>query len=626
MQANTNLNSVFDPSGKIQSQMNIRGGMLDLANANVNIDSLNVYGGCVAVSNANINSQSQTYISGCVNIANHLNLNSDITWQGTTFYGQNVASTLQINGHALLQNGEHVLSGLNTIINGHTIVGSGNLDLRNGTQLTVNADFEIQGNSNLLADANTGMIINGLLIKSGIETSVVEASTEAKGGINVTEGTLYLSGAGTQTSVVTIAKGAQLNVMPDFHALEIDNYGQMFINYQGTQLAVPPTPLSAPTINNLPTSDQNFYGGIYQTLQNHSEDFSPDSKTFISTKTVELQPLIDPNSQTALKKTATILAQGAKTFGDVMDLASTFTSTDGLIRGNDALSDMTDIWSLESVAFDQAGVQAPTTNYAPLDILNMRIGAITTLANAGKEFSQGNLVAGLFGLNAFIYKDWLAPELEQFTHDPADPNFQTIYQPAQLTFPTLPTTGNTQLDLALAKQIQTMARTALYLQAVNASFDKYAGAVQAGDNIYATLQMEAVLNYLSLYNQGSQDAALATTDLQTLLTELGFGGDYDSSKFEEFQTQLESDGLSSDALAYYTSLGYTQSDINNLEQEILNLNAASFSANLADANSGASTELLLGRYCSCARTQHCAFFCNRMFALNVEAGRNMGEQ
>ena len=356
----------------------------------------------------------------------------------------------------------------------------------------------------------------------------------------------------------------------------------------------PPTPTSAPAICNLPTANQDFYGGIPQTLQNHGSDFSPDTKTFISSKSSELQPLIDPNSNTSLKKTAALLASSAKTFGNAMDMASTFTSTDGFLRANGTLQNLSDIWSVESVAYDQAGVEAPKTGLAPLDILNNRIGSISSVVGSASEFAEGNVVSAMFGLNAFIYRDWLAPELEEFTHDPVDPNFQTVYQLGQLQFSTLPTSGNPQLDAAMAKQIQSLAQAALYLQAVNASFDKYAGAIQAGDNIHATLQMEAVLNYLSLYNNASQDASTAIAETQKLLTALGLGGVYDPQKLKDFQSELVANGFSADAISYYLGLGYTQAEIDALKVDILNLNADSLSGTLADANTQISNNLLQG--------------------------------
>jgi probable HAF family extracellular repeat protein len=366
----------------------------------------------------------------------------------------------------------------------------------------------------------------------------------------------------------------------------------------------PPTPTSAPAICNLPTANQDFYGGIPQTLQNYGGEFSSDAQDFIAAKATQLQSLISPNSTTALKQNALLLAHSFKTFGNVMDLASTFTSPDGFLRANDTLHNLADIWSVESVAYDQAGVEAPTTGLTPLDCLNKHIGELTTLVDsaqklddathAAQEVAQGDIVSALFGINALIYRDWLAPELEEFTHDPADPNFQTVFQLGQLQFSLLPTTGNPQLDAAIAKQTQSLAQAALYLQAVNASFDKYAGAIQAGDNIHATLQIEAVLNYLSLYNNAAQDASAATVETQNLLTALGFNGVYDPQKLKDFQSELAANGFSAEAIAYYVSLGYTQAQIDSLKADILNLNADSLSGNLEDTSMQVSSNLLQG--------------------------------
>ena len=362
-----------------------------------------------------------------------------------------------------------------------------------------------------------------------------------------------------------------------------------------------PTPTAAPSISVFPAADQNFYGGMLQTLQNHGSEFSPSTQAFLSTTTTQLQPLINPSSDTALKKTASLLAFGAKTFGDGLDLASNFTDPGGFfLSGNitgslpNAISDVTKMWGLESFAFGLAGVQAPTTNFAPLDIVNGRIGEITTLTSSAYAFSHGNVLSGLLSLNAFIYRDMLAPQLEQFTHDPADPNFQTVYLPDMLHLSSLPSTGNAPLDEALSREMQGLANAAQYLKAVNASFDKYAGAIAAGDNLHAALQMEAVLHYLALYNQASQDASAAVTDTQNLIAALGFVGSYDPQKLIAFQSQLAASGFSADVLAYYTGIGYTAADINNLKQDILNLNANSFSANMANVDAQTSANLLQG--------------------------------
>ena len=133
------------------------------------------------------------------------------------------------------------------------------------------------------------------------------------------------------------------------------------------------------------------------------------------------------------------------------------------------------------------------------------------------------------------------------------------------------------------------------MAAVNASFDKYAGAIQAGDNIHAVLQMEALLNYLKLYNQSAQDAVADTQATQTLLASLGLGtGTYDPLQLIGLQNGIATNGLPADFVSLLTQLGLTTAEMDEVKQGILGLDPNAYSGTLADANNLASNTLLQG--------------------------------
>lgn len=124
----------------------------------------------------------------------------------------------------------------------------------------------------------------------------------------------------------------------------------------------------------------------------------------------------------------------------------------------------------------------------------------------------------------------------------------------------------------------------VYLDAVNASYDKYAGAYLAGDTVYMAYQMQAYLGYLALYDQ-------ALRDLQSNLN--AFGALVDLSRFTSIvfnpnqlialQQQVALNGFGTGTNDYFVSLGYTPDELLQLQREFIEFNPYSLKGTALDA-------------------------------------------
>ena len=248
------------------------------------------------------------------------------------------------------------------------------------------------------------------------------------------------------------------------------------------------------------------------------------------------------------------------------------------------------IFTLSMSAASQLHV-FPDDVQTQLDSYSFAFGALRELDTVDNI----NPISLLVSANTYIYGTILANQLKTYGQDPPDPNFQSVYLANVVMSSSLPTTGNAQLDIALRNALGASAKASAYLKAVNASFDKYAGAVDAGDNIHAALQLEAILNYLKLYNEAAQDAALQLKQTQSLMTSLGLaGGTYDPQTLIDLQSQITANGLPSDITNVLTQLGLTSNQMYQVKQSILGMDPNAISGTFADASNMASITLLQG--------------------------------
>ena len=346
-----------------------------------------------------------------------------------------------------------------------------------------------------------------------------------------------------------------------------------------------PIPTSAPSISLFPAANRSAistFAGSF--LAQYGNQFSPDSRACLMANASFTAPLVEPLSGKNLKNS---ISNGlASVFETTATAISTTQATISL-----ALGQMSPDEAVLTLALPYMIDKSNKPAFIAASIAKDALEAIPE----AKVNPAAAAVGFLFGLNATIYGDILAPQLREYGQDPVDPNYLKIFQPTIDALAFVPATGNAQLDAALKQQTLALEMTAAYLQAVNASFDKYAGAIQAGDNIHATLQMEALLNYLHLYDQSAQDAAAAAKATQDLLTLLGMGnGTYDPQQLINLQSQIAANGLPSDILSLMTQLGLSSAQMSQVQQDILGLNPNAFSGTLADANAAAEATLLQG--------------------------------
>ena len=175
------------------------------------------------------------------------------------------------------------------------------------------------------------------------------------------------------------------------------------------------------------------------------------------------------------------------------------------------------------------------------------------------------------GHDQLIWGDYFPSAAHDFAKDPLALDYQT---PVPVVLPTLPNTSGTQHDVFFNKWNAATLRSVAFLEAVNASFDRYAAALQAGDNLSATVQLAAYLHYLRLFSEALADAKERFTQLPAVLTQLGIvGGGGNASTIQSMQTALTVSGFAPGFVDFLLSNGLSNAD---LPKYLLSLSSFSF--------------------------------------------------
>jgi hypothetical protein len=288
-------------------------------------------------------------------------------------------------------------------------------------------------------------------------------------------------------------------------------------------------------------------------------EFSPESQQFLLTTANSTAPLIDPDSDRFLKKTAGVAAVVFRNVGITIDC--------GL-----ALSEPGQHLDVALCAFD---VGVLDLDFAEREEL-LANGVITVL-EAGADIAGGHPIRAGLAVNSFIWGSWFASELQTFAEDPPDSNFDSIVSFSVPSFEGLIDTGDPELDTLFSELFDATSRTYLSLGAVNVSFDRYAAALAAGDPVSTGLQLEAILHFLSLYNTASQDASGGLSRSQDLLLEEGIPDIvFDAAAFRELQEEIAANGFPSQVTDFYDGIGLTPAEIDLLRSNFVNQDPSKF--------------------------------------------------
>ena len=344
----------------------------------------------------------------------------------------------------------------------------------------------------------------------------------------------------------------------------IDN---VTITTENLPLPPPPIPTNAPplasfpTTQQLPTSFQSFVTSNQQSISN-------EVLLYLEPALQDLNVLKGPVGASA-------------------SIVEKITTTYGLIS---ALLEPTG--TLQQKAFvlnDLAGTILPSL--LP-EQQSTAINTVTTAVGLARDLAAGNEVAFGLDVNAFLWGTLYVQSAKNFALDPPDTNFTSVFQPSIPIANISVSTGNLALDALINRANASALLASIYLNAAEVSFDRYAGALQAGDTTSALLQLEAITYYLRLFNNAAQDGA---TGLNALLQEIQqFKGNVllDPSALTALEQNLSTNGFDPSVLSFLRQLGLSDADINALLAQLVSFQSPN-DLSLSDSITGMSNELLI---------------------------------
>ena len=251
---------------------------------------------------------------------------------------------------------------------------------------------------------------------------------------------------------------------------------------------------------------------------------------------------------------------------------------DGLSLGGTAANLIDDVWSVtQSKTAAIAGYYLVSTSASLLPppdsqalILAQESFEWALIASKGLSFAGSGVavVPILIAANIKIWTDYFPTALRAFAIDPVTPDFRV---PVPVILPSLaPITGTTQ-DVFLNAWRAATLHCVTYLEATNASFDRYVSAVQASDNIAAATQLAAYLHYLRLFSETLADASTSYAQLPLVLAQLGLSANGTAADLLAMQSLIASQGLSPDVVAFLKKYGMTNAEVATYTTKLINL-------------------------------------------------------
>ncbi len=343
-------------------------------------------------------------------------------------------------------------------------------------------------------------------------------------------------------------------------------------------------PTKTPPISFFPTPDPYGVSQIGTFAQSTPSQFDQPTANNLNLLVTNVKPLIDPQSGVTrwLKATASVAAPDIDKSATLLGVISTAYS-----------------WAKNNIVEalpSTLGLWADTTQ------LNTWINADPTLKQGYASFRAEQVLSGcaqallpkvtkladayfcLIDATSGLMADALVPALEKYAKDPPNQNYTAIFQATPPLLASLPSTGDATLDQYFSDTLNNISLAAAYLDAANQSFDRYAGAYQAGDPNYAALQLEAYLAYLAMYDQALRAADTSLNAFGALIDVSQLSAlQYDPTTFATLQQQVALSGFSSDLDNYFLSLGFTPSDVGILTSEFLAFNPNSIGGSALDA-------------------------------------------
>jgi YVTN family beta-propeller protein len=474
--------------------------------------------------------------------------------------------------------------------NATTTVQTGNSPSAIAVNATTNKIYVVNYNSNTVTviDGSTKATTTVAVGSEPDAIAVNSVTNQVYVANNFADSVTVIDGATNATSNIAVGSApVAIAVNSITNTIYVANNGNSVTVISGGGAAPAPTPvnvtglsmtpmsplsLSMPTStaalslfpqpNALATSLSTFY-------TSNSSSFDSQTQTFLNTEVIKLGQWLNAN------KTSTVSNAFLNTANAITDVTNAI-SIENAIEG---LSDFSNMSGADQAYF------VVSTEHDIANGLGISFGAVDTLfpyISATKDAITALAVTGdatvapLLSLDTTIWADWVVPQLREYGQDPVDPNYKVLVIPTRIVFGSLPSSGDSQFDGLLMAELQSSTDLGMYMHAANQTLDKYSGALNAGDTLYATLQIEAFLSFMDDYNQTAQAAAAEIQSLGTYLSGKGYtASNQNPALLTNIQQQISQSGFNQTVLNYLQALGYTPDQVTQARQVFLSLTPSS---------------------------------------------------
>ena len=344
-----------------------------------------------------------------------------------------------------------------------------------------------------------------------------------------------------------------------------DGTGTLNANFS-LSVALPPTPTSTPPLSQFPSPPQLFTSQGATFLTSFEGQTSPNVQGWLTDSSIQTNVSSAANllSLSNLKQTFGDIKTGASLVSDALGIAGLFvnptsnTAADYLLTGVGLLQGTPEFGSTLS-ATQQIAITGVSTAISCTEAA--ATAGSDVVANTGCVLSIGSDAATLVSLGASALQS-----------DPPDPDYAEIFEPEPIEAIPVPLAGIApNLAAASWASLNSLDQTAMWMNAIRVTANRYGTALAANDGTSAGRQYLAFLNYLGLYIQTADNASSNLAALANIMQSEGVGTQpVSNNQLAGGLDYLATQGVTSTFLnQFFATLGFTPFQIQTMIQQAL---------------------------------------------------------
>ncbi|RJS77707.1 PKD domain-containing protein, partial [Methanophagales archaeon] len=215
----------------------------------------------------------------------------------------------------------------------------------------------------------------------------------------------------------------------------------------------------------------------------------------------------------------------------------------------------------------KTGISLITLPYSAVDAArkaSIRLFAEKLFVSHAQD-TISDILVGMF--QSAAYKQ--IEQLRKIGNDPPDTDYTEVFKPEMPEPIILPPDYQGIFTDSIVRLANALANQSAIEEALLVSFERYQGALKAGEPEFMRMQLEAIMHYSNLLRENERELKqlipLVRGEIQSFEDEIG-------ATVQEFQERLSSEGFTPEEEQELRNMGFTDEDLETYKQLLLSFN------------------------------------------------------